>query len=375
MDDLAEPGDTTAPVLGDGGPAGRAVVAGGTAAGPPPGVDGGLAGGRAAAGAGAAGRAGGGRRVAGRAAGRARGRSRVRRNQGLAAWGFALPFVLLFATFVALPVLSSFFFSFTDLRSSDLRHPFAVNFTGLRNYSRLLSDDVFRQAALNTVYFVGVGVPLTMCLALAIAVALNSGVNRLRTFFRVGYYLPVVTSIVAIAVLWRFILEPTAGLLNQLLGLVGVTGPNWVGSKVWAMPSIIAMATWRNVGFLMVIFLAGLQAIPAQLYEAADVDGASGWSRFRFVTLPMLRPTLLFGAVITGIGYLQFFEEPFVLTQGKPLNKTLSVSYDIYNQFGFGNYGYAAAMSYVLFAAIVLLTLLQFRLLGRRVDEPASGRR
>jgi multiple sugar transport system permease protein len=274
----------------------------------------------------------------------------------------------MFAVFVAAPVVSSLLLSFTDLRSADLRHPLAVNFVGLRNYTRLLSDDVFRQAALNTVYFVGVGVPLTMCLALAVAVALNRGVNRLRTFFRVGYYLPVVTSIVAVAVVWRFLLEPDAGAVNQLLQVVGVHGPNWLDSTVWAMPSLIVMATWRNMGFLMVIFLAGLQAIPAEVYEAADVDGAGAWAKFRYVTLPMLRPTLLFGAVITGIGYLQFFEEPFVMTQGKPLNRTLSVSYDIYNQFGFGNYSYASAMSYVLFVAIVGLTLIQFRLLGRRAD-------
>jgi multiple sugar transport system permease protein len=360
----AGPGGATPPVPGDDGPAG-AVVAGGVPAGPPSIAQPGRAipAGRSHPPSWLAGRRS---RVDGRR--RSRVRSRVRSRQGVAAWGFALPFVLLFAIFVFLPVVASFLLSFTDLRSSDVRHPFAVNFTGLRNYTRLLSDDVFRQAALNTGYFVGVGVPLTICLALAVAVALNRGVNRFRTFFRVGYYLPVVTSIVAIAVVWRFLLEPSTGLLNQLLGVVGVHGPNWVESKVWAMPAIIAMATWRNMGFLMVVFLAGLQAIPAQLYEASGVDGAGAWAKFRYITLPMLRPTLLFGAVITGVGYLQFFEEPFVLTQGRPLNRTLSVSYDIYNQFGFGNYGYAAAMSYVLVAAIAGLTLLQFRLLGRRLD-------
>jgi multiple sugar transport system permease protein len=295
-------------------------------------------------------------------------RSRLRGRHGLAAWGFALPFVLLFAVFVAVPVLASFVMSFTDLRSADLRNPLSVNFVGLRNYTRLLEDELFRQAALNTAYFVVVGVPLTMVSALAVAVALNRGVTRFRTFFRVGYYLPVVTSIVAIAVVWRFLLEPDAGLVNQLLGLVGVEGRNWLNDTFWAMPWLILMATWRNMGFLMVIFLAGLQAIPTQLYEAASVDGATAWAKFRYITLPMLRPTLLFGGVITGIGYLQFFEEPFVMTQGRPLNQTLSVSYDIYNQFGFGNYSYAAAMSYVLFIAIVVLTVLQFRVLGRRPD-------
>ena len=300
-----------------------------------------------------------------RQAGRAR---TIRARQGLIAWGFALPFMLLFGVFIAVPILASLVMSFTDLRSADLRDPLAVEFVGLENYTRLFNDEVFLKAAANTAYFVLVGVPLTMCLALAVAVGLNRGVTRFRTAFRTGYYLPVVTSIVAIAVVWRFLLEPTTGLLNRLLGLIGVDGPNWLESTTWAMPSLIAMAAWRNMGFLMVIFLAGLQAIPNEVYEAAEVDGAGRWAKFRYITLPLLRPTLLFGAVITGIGYLQFFEEPFVMTQGGPLNSTLSVAYNVYNQFGFGNYSYAAAMSYVLFVAIVLLTLGQFRLLGRRPD-------
>ena len=155
--------------------------------------------------------------------------------------------------------------------------------------------------------------------------ALNSGITRFRTFFRVGYYLPVVTSIVAIAVVWRFLLEPDSGLVNTLLGYVGIDGPAGWQDETCALPSLIVMAAWRNLGFLMVIFLAGLQTVPAELHEAAAIDGAGAWDRFRHITLPMLRPTLLFGAVITGIGYLQFFEEPFVMTQGGPLDKTLSV--------------------------------------------------
>jgi multiple sugar transport system permease protein len=148
--------------------------------------------------------------------------------------------------------------------------------------------------------------------------------------------------------------------------VVGIEGPNWLGSTATALPSLIVMAAWRNFGFLMVIFLAGLQGIPQHLYEAATLDGAGRWQQFRNVTVPLLRPTLLFGAVMTSIGFLQLFEEPFVMTQGGPLNSTLSVSYHIYNQFGFGNYGYAAAASYVLFVAIVGLSVLQFRLLGER---------
>ena len=295
-----------------------------------------------------------------------RGGAARRRRHTLVAWLFALPFVVLFLVFMAGPALASLAMSFTDLTSRDLRNPLAVNLVGLENYAKLLSDDRFLRSALNTGYFVVVGIPLTMVLALAVAVALNSGIDRLRTFFRVGFYTPVVTSIVAVAVVWRFLLQPDSGLLNTMLGWVGIDGPNWLQSTTWAMPSLIAMAAWRNMGTLMVIFLAGLQTIPRDLHEQAMVDGAGSWRRFRGITLPLLRPTLLLGAVLTGVGYLQFFEEPFVMTKGGPLDHTLSTAFFTYNQFGFGNYSYAAAASYLLFLAIVVLTMAQFRLLRSR---------
>jgi multiple sugar transport system permease protein len=281
-------------------------------------------------------------------------------------WAFATPFVVLFLVFSALPVVASLVMSVTDLRSTDLRNPLAVNFVGLDNYTRLFSDDLFLRSAVNTAVIVVVGVPLTLVIALAAANALNSGLIRFRGLFRVGFYLPVVTSIVAIAVVWRFLLDPEAGLVDNLLRLVGIQGPNWLGDTSTALPSLIVMTAWRNFGTMMVIFLAALQGIPANLYEAATIDGAGRWQQFRHVTLPLLRATVLFGAVYTGIGYLQVFEEPFVMTQGGPLSSTLSVSYHIYNQFGFGNYGYASAASYVLFVAIVALSVLQFRLLRER---------
>jgi len=293
-----------------------------------------------------------------------------RRREALAGLGFALPFVVLFAVFTLGPVVASFLMSFTDLRSRDVRSPLSVNPVGLDNYSKLLSDDTFHQAALNTAIFVLVGVPLTMVLALAVAVGLNSGITKARTLFRVGYYLPVVTSIVAISVVWRFLLEPDSGLVNTVLGYVGIDGPSWLTEAKTALPSLIVMAAWRNLGFLMVIFLAGLQTVSKDTQEAAAIDGAGSWQRFRYITVPALKPTLLFGAVITGIGYLQFFEEPFVMTQGGPLDKTLSIAYYTYNQFGFGNYSYAAAMAYALFVVIVLLTIVQFRVFGDR-DKPA----
>jgi multiple sugar transport system permease protein len=268
---------------------------------------------------------------------------------------------LLFAMFTAGPVLASLFMSVTDIRSTDLRNPFAVEFTGFSNYVEVLSDPLFHKVAINTAIFVLVGVPLTMGLALAAAVGLNS-ITWLRSFFRLGYYLPVVTSIVAVAVVWRFLLQPE-GPINALLGTIGIDGPDWLQSTTFALPSLIVMTAWRNLGTLMVIFLAGLQTVPQEMLEAAEVDGAGRWQRFRYVTVPILRPTLLFGAVITGIGYLQFFEEPFVMTQGGPLDATRSMAMYVYDQFGFGNYGFAAAASYVLFVAIVALTVVQFRIL------------
>ena len=281
----------------------------------------------------------------------------------MAAWILALPFLLLFSVFTAWPVISSLYMSVTDIKSKDLRSPFAVDIVGLDNYARAFSDETFRQAAINTAYFVVVGVPLTLGFALAAALALDKGITRFRTIFRVGFYTPVVTSIIAVAVVWRFLLQPDSGLVNTVLAWVGIKGPDWLGSTTWAMPSLIAMASWRNFGTAMIIFLAGLQAVPSMLHEAAAIDGASVWQRFRHITLPLMRPTMLFVTVTTGIGYLQFFEEPFVMTRGGPLDSTISMSMYTYKQFGFGNYGFAAAMSYVLFVVIVVLTGLQFRLL------------
>jgi len=289
----------------------------------------------------------------------------TRRPQAVAAWVLALPFVVLFLGFTAGPVLASLGMSFTDFRISDMRSPFSVNFVGFENYAALLGDELFRKVAVNTALYVVLGVPLTMALALAVAVGLNR-VARLRGFFRVGYYLPVVTSIVAVAVVWKFIYRDNGGLINTVLGWVGLDGFAWLDSTSLALPSVVVMSAWRNMGFLMVIFLAGLQTVPKEQHEAAEVDGATAWQRFRHITLPTLRPTLLFGAIITSIGYLQFFEEAFVMTSGGPLDATRSITFFTYDQFGFGNHGYAAAASYLLFLAVVVLTFIQFKLLGEK---------
>ena len=287
------------------------------------------------------------------------------RRRTRAAWGFALPFVVLFSVFTAGPVLMSLAMAVTDIRSRDLRDPFAVEFVGLDNFVAVFQDPMFRKAAGNTAYFVLVGVPLTLAVSLAVAVLLNAGITRLKTFFRVGYYMPVVTSIVAVSVVWRYILQPD-GLLNEALGVFGIDGPNWLNDPAFALPSLIMMAVWRNFGTSMVIFLAGLQAVDRGLHEAAALDGANAWQRFRNITVPSIRPTLLFVLVTTSIGYLQFFEEPFVMTGGGPLNSTISASMYTYNQFGFGNYGVAGAMAYLTFIVIGIVTLVQFRLMREK---------
>ncbi|MUN08632.1 ABC transporter permease subunit [Agromyces luteolus] len=281
------------------------------------------------------------------------------------AWSFALPFVVLFLVFGAGPVLASLAFSFSDLRARDVRSPFSVNFVGLENYIDIFSDATFVRAIGNTIYFVVIGIPLTMALGLLVAVGLNAGINKLKGVFRVSYFAPFVTSIIAVAVVWRYLYQED-GLLNALLGVVGIPGPDWLNDPAWAMPALIIMAVWRNIGLPMVIFLAGLQNIPKELYEAGEVDGARGFTAFRTITLPLLRPTTLVVAVLLSIGYLQFFEEPFVMTNGGPLDATVSIGLYAYEQFGFGNYGVASAASYVLVIFIVALGLLQFRLFRSR---------
>ncbi|TMR96184.1 carbohydrate ABC transporter permease [Nonomuraea basaltis] len=287
-------------------------------------------------------------------------------RRGWIGWMFILPFVVLFAVFYLGPLLVGIGLSFTDMRSTDVTDPLAVDLVGVDNYLRLMNDAAMRAAAVNTVVFVLTALPLTIGLGLAAAVMLNSGIARLpAAFFRLGYYLPNITSIIGIAVAWKFLLEPEAGLVNRLLELAGIRGPNWLQSQSTALPSIIVMTAWRSFGFNMVVLLAALQTIPRELYEAAEVDGAGRWARFRSVTVPSLRPVLLFCTVYSSVGFMQFMEEPLVMTRGGPLNSTLSASLAIFNQFGVGNYGYAGAASTVLFTVIVALAVLQLRL-GRR---------
>lgn len=290
-------------------------------------------------------------------------RGMARGRQARAAWILAAPFLALFATFMLLPLVWSLLMSLTDTSSADLRTPLNVSFIGLDNYVRLFQDEQFFTALRNTAVFVLVALPLTLAAGLAAAVALDRGVRRFRAVFRVGFYLPVITSIVAVAVVWKTLLEPRAGLVNLVLGWFGIDGPAWLADTRFALPVMIVMAVWRNLGTVMIIMLAGLQSVPRSLMEAAELDGAGAWQRFWRVTFPLLRPALLLTAVTTGIGYLQFFDEPFVMTDGGPLDSTLSATLYAYKQFGNGNYEMASAASYVIFVLIVALTVLQFRVL------------
>lgn len=290
-------------------------------------------------------------------------RSTARGRQARAAWVLAAPFLALFASFMLVPVVWSLLMGLTDTKSSDLRTPLNVTFVGLDNYVRLFEDPQFFTALRNTGVFVLVALPLTLAAGLAAAVALDRGIRRFRAVFRVGFYLPVITSIVAVAVVWKTLLEPRAGLVNLVLGWFGIDGPAWLADTRFALPVMIVMAVWRNLGTVMIIMLAGLQSVPQSLMEAAELDGAGPWQRFWRVTFPLLRPALLLTAVTTGIGYLQFFDEPFVMTDGGPLDSTLSATLYAYKQFGNGNYEMASAAGYVIFVLIVALTVLQFRVL------------
>lgn len=275
---------------------------------------------------------------------------------------FALPFILVFIAFGVGPLLASAAMSFTDMTVSDIRNPFAVEFVGIDQFIQLFQDSAFWQALGVTMTFVLMSVPLTLAVALALAVVLDRGITRLRAVYRIGFYTPVITSIVAVAIVWRYLLQPD-GLLNSALETVGVQGPNWLNDTSTALPSLVVMSVWRSMGNMMVIFLAGLQSVPRETLEAASVDGAGAWRSFWHITLPQLRPTMLLATVILTIGFLQVFEEPFVMTAGGPLGSTTSLSLFVYNQFGYGRYAYGTAAAYVLFVIIAALSVLQFRVL------------
>ncbi|MFO1419900.1 MAG: sugar ABC transporter permease [Candidatus Competibacteraceae bacterium] len=288
------------------------------------------------------------------------------RHAALSGWAFLAPALLLIAVFFFLPVLAALLLSFTDFDIYALGDLDRLRFVGFGNYQQLLESPLFWTALGNTCYFVAVGGPLSVAVSLGAALLVNSRLTRFPGLFRTAFFLPVVTTLVAVAVVWRYLYHPRYGLLNYGLGLLGIDPIDWLGDPDWAMPAIVLMAVWKNFGFNMIIFIAGLQSIPTQLYEAARVDGAGAWRQFRHITLPLLGPTFLFVALMTMIGYFQVFAEPYVMTQGGPANRTLSVVLLMYEEgFRWWNMGYASAAAFVLFALILAGTVLQFKLRRR----------
>jgi len=273
------------------------------------------------------------------------------------------PALFLIAVFFIVPVFIAFLLSFSDFDIYALGNLDNLRFVGIRNYIDLLGNPLFWTALGNTFYFVAIGGPFSVLISLGAALLIGSKLVRFKTLFRTVFFLPVVTTLVAIAVMWRYLYHPRYGLLNYALDGLGIDPIDWLGDPVLAMPAIILMAAWKNFGYNMIIFVAGLQSIPDSLYEAARMDGANRWQQLRYVTIPMLAPTFLFVGIITMIGYFQLFAEPYIMTQGGPSNATLSVVLFMYEQgFRWWNLGSAAAIAFVLFVVILAVTLLQLRL-------------
>jgi multiple sugar transport system permease protein len=282
------------------------------------------------------------------------------------AWLFLVPALIVIGVFFLVPVLAAFGLSLTDFDLYALADIHNLRFTALGNYIDLLRRPLFWSALRHTLYFVAAGMPLTIFASLGTALLLNSKLARCRSFFRTALFAPVVTTLVAVAVIWRYLFNARFGLVNYVLASLGIHPVNWLGDPRWAMPTIILFAVWKNFGYNMIIFFAGLQSIPEELYEAARIDGASALAQFRHITLPMLRPTMLLVGILTMAGYFQLFAEPFVITEGGPLQSTVSVLYLMYSDaFKWWNLGVASAEAFVLFLLMFAVTVGFLRLMRR----------
>jgi len=294
--------------------------------------------------------------------------SRSRRRGPLAAesrwaWLFLAPTLVGLAVLSAGPIIAALGISLTkwDLLT-------APKFVGLDNFVALLSDKRFQTALRNTVFCTVTSVPIGLAIGLGLALALNQRIRGI-SWIRTAYFLPVVTSTVAIALVWSWIYSPDSGPLNGVLGFFGLPAQRWISDPFWAMPSIVAMSVWQGLGVTVIIFLAGLQGIPEEYYDAASVDGAGAWARFRSVTLPLLTPSIFFTGILALIDSFQVFDQVYVLARpGKPTDATVTLVYTIYEN-GFQNFkmGYAAAAAWLLFLIVAILTFVYFRLQNRWV--------
>ncbi len=286
----------------------------------------------------------------------------LERRKARAAWCFLAPAMILIFMFFVIPVGAGLLLSLTDFDVYAIGSPKTARFVGLNNYAHLLKDPTFWQAARNTLTFVIIGGPLSLAVSLGAALLLNSKTIRLRGLFRTIYFAPVVTTLVSVAIVWRYLYHPKYGLLNYLLGLLHIAPIDWLGNPHWAMPAIIFLAVWKNFGYNMLIFVAGLQVIPQDLYEAAALDGAGPLKRFRHVTLPGLAPTFLFVSVTTMIGFFQVFAEPYVMTQGGPLGATRTLVLYMYEEgFRWWRMGTSSAVAVLLLLVTLVGTLAQMR--------------
>ncbi|HVY06141.1 MAG TPA: sugar ABC transporter permease [Burkholderiales bacterium] len=283
-----------------------------------------------------------------------------------AAWAFVAPATLVVGVFFVLPVLAGFALSVTDFDIYSLASLRNLRFVGIDNYLDLLGTPLFWQALGNTLYFVAVGVPLSIGLSLGCALLLHSRLARFQSFFRTALFAPVVTTLVAVAVVWRYLFQTRYGMVNHALAQAGIDPIDWLGDPHYAMPTIILLAVWKNFGYNMVILLANLQTIPDDIYAAARIDGASPLQQLWRITLPILQPTLILVGILTTAGYFQLFAEPYVLTQGGPLRSTVSVLYFMYEEgFKWWNFGTASTAAVLLFLLIFAVTRGLARLSGR----------
>lgn len=264
------------------------------------------------------------------------------------------PNVILFGIFTVYPVFAALVLSFNEY---DMMSP--MKYVGLQNYRELFADPTFIKVLGNTFVFSIVTVPVGIIISLFLAIALDQKLAGIR-FYRTAYFLPTITSMVAIAMVWQWIYNPDFGLLNYILGLVGIQGPNWLSSEKWAMPAVMITSVWKGLGFNMLLFLAGLQSINQTYYEAADIEGANWWAKFSRITIPLLSPTTFFVTVMAFISSFQVFDSVFMMTQGGPARSTSVIVHYLYqNAFQYFRFGYACAMAYVLFAIVFVLTMIQ----------------
>ena len=276
---------------------------------------------------------------------------------------FLLPAMIVLLMIFFAPVVAAFFLSLTDFDIYALADSGNSRWVGWENYRQLLGEPIFWRSLVNTLYFAGIGGPLTVVMSLLAALLVSSKLARFRGFWRTVYFAPVVTTMVAVAIVWRYLYHTRYGMFNVVLGWIGLGPIDWLGSTRWAMPAIILLAVWKNFGYNMVIFVAGLQSIPEEMFEAARIDGAGSWQTFWRIKLPLLAPTFLFVGVTTMIGYFQLFAEPYVMTRGGPELSTYSLVMFMYEEgFRFWRVGFASAIAFILFLIVLAATAIQLRL-------------